>query len=136
MFDPIIGSDLSRPPAGLMSGKVNPLALACFEISMSHDRAVNKYLRARYLSSLLRRSDRMLEGLEELNLIGIARVPEAWRFHMAALVADLPFEFSMVIKDRPSPTQAIDLVFELQETILLFMTGTKPDEDDLEEAAS
>jgi hypothetical protein len=103
---------------------------------MSHDRAVNKYLRARYLSSLLRRSDRMLEGLEELNLMGIARVPEAWRFHMAALVADLPFEFSMVIKDRPSPTQAIDLVFDLQEAILLFMTGTKPDEEDLEEAAS
>jgi hypothetical protein len=136
MFDPGLSSDFSQPPSGLMPGQVDPMALACLEISLSNKRAMTKYLRSRYLSSLLRRSDRMLEGLEELNLMGVPRVPEAWRFHMASLVADLPFDFSAPINDRPSPTQAIDLVFELQEAILLSITGAKPDDEDLEEAAS
>jgi hypothetical protein len=53
-----------------------------------------------------------------------------------ALVADLPFASSVVINEEPSPTEAIDLVFDLQEALLLYMTGTRPDDTDLLENAS
>jgi hypothetical protein len=38
--------------------------------------------------------------------------------------------------DELSPTEAIDLVFDLQEALLVFMTGVKSDDDELQEAAS
>jgi hypothetical protein len=40
------------------------------------------------------------------------------------------------MSDQSTPTQAIDRVFDVQEALLVFMTGTKTDDDDLQEAAS
>jgi hypothetical protein len=113
-----------------------PMAATCFEISLAHKRFVNERFRRFHVPSLLKRTDRMLGDLEELNLMDVSRVPESLGLQMAALVADLPFEYSLVIGNRHSPTEVIDLVFDLQEALLLFMTGITPDEGDAMEAAS
>jgi hypothetical protein len=112
-----------------------PLAATSFEISLAHERSVTERLRRFHLASLLKRTDLMLGGLEELNLMDVPRVPESLRLQIATLVADLPFDYSLLIGVQPSPTDAIDLVFDLQEAILLFMTGASPDGEDLEEAS-
>jgi hypothetical protein len=112
-----------------------PLAATSFEISLAHERSFTERLRRFHLASLLKRTDRMLGGLEELNLMDVPRVPESLRLQIATLVADLPFDYSLLIGVQPSPTDAIDLVFDLQEAILLFMTGASPDGEDLEEAS-
>ena len=112
-----------------------PLAATSFEISLAHEMFVAERFRRFHLASLLKRTDRMLGGLEELNLLDVPRVPESLRLQIAALVADLPFDYSLLIRTQPSPTEAIDLVFDLQEAILLFMTGVSPDQRDLEEAS-
>jgi hypothetical protein len=52
------------------------------------------------------------------------------------VVAALPFEYHVALDDEVSPTAAIDLVFDLQQALLSFMTGVKPDETDGEEVAS
>lgn len=114
---------------------VGPLVLAVLEISEATERSENERLRRRYVASLLHRTDRILEGLEELNLLDVGRVPETWPLHIATVVADLPFEYGLEINERPTPTQAIDLVFDLQQALLLWMTGLEPEEEELETAS-
>jgi hypothetical protein len=120
---------------GSQVSPTQPLAATSFEISLAHEMFVAERLQRYHLASLLKRTDRMLGGLEELNLLDVPRVPESLRLQIAALVADLPFDYHLLIGVQPSPTEAIDLVFDLQEAILLFMTGAMPDEDDLQEAS-
>ena len=114
---------------------VEPLVLALLEIRVANERFETERLRQRYVASLLHRTDRMLASLEELNLLDVPRVPESLRLQIAALAADLPFDYSLLIGAQPSPTEAIDLVFDLQQAILLFMTGASPEEDGLEAAS-
>ncbi len=112
-----------------------PLVLAVLEISEASERSETERLRQRYVTSLLQRTDRLLEGLEELNLIDVPRVPDAFPLHIATVVADLPFDYHPKIKDRPTPTEAIDLVFDLQQALLQWMTGREPEEEELENAS-
>jgi hypothetical protein len=108
-----------------------PLAAACLEITLANERhAIQRSRRAR-VALLRARTDRILEGLEELNLLEVRRVPELTRFQLAAMVADLPFEYRLSISKNPSPTELIDLVFDLQAELVLFLTGVKPEEDEL-----
>lgn len=122
-------------PPGTQTYTSQPLAATSFEISLAREMFVIERLRRFHLASILKRTDRMLGGLEELNLLDVPRVPESLRLQIATLVADLPFDYSLLIGAQPSPTEAIDLVFDLQEAILLFMTGASPDEEDLEAAS-
>ena len=114
---------------------VGPLLLAAMEITESEERSENERLRRRYVESLLHRTDRILDGLEELNLHDVHRVPKSWPIHIATVVADLPFDYALVVKDQPTPTQAIDMVFDLQQALMLWMTGLEPEEDELENAS-
>jgi hypothetical protein len=93
-------------------------------------------LRSQYFESLLRRTDWMLDRLEQLNLRDAHRVPHSSRLELCEVVAALPFEYHAALGDEASPTAAIDLVFDLQQALLSFMTGVKPDETDGEEVAS
>ena len=122
-------------PAGTQTYPSQPLAATSLEISLAREMFVTERLRRFHLASILKRTDRMLGGLEELNLLDVPRVPESLRLQIAALAADLPFDYSLLIGAQPSPTEAIDLVFDLQQAILLFMTGASPEEDGLEAAS-
>jgi hypothetical protein len=136
MFDQDIRTYLSQPRSTLLAGRGHSLEAACLEISLANERFVTERLRRLHLNLLLKRTDRMLGALEELNLMNVPHIPEASRLQIAVLVADLPFEYSVFIGDPSTPTQAIDLVFDLQEALLVFMTGLKRDDDELQEAAS
>jgi hypothetical protein len=51
------------------------------------------------------------------------------------VVADLPFDYELPAADRPTPTQAIDMVFDVQQALLLWMTGGEPEEEELDAAS-
>jgi hypothetical protein len=106
---------------------VGPLDAAIREMMLASERFATERLRRRRLSSLLERSDLLLAGLEELNLLEVKRVPERGLSQLSVLLADLPFEHRLPIGPRPSPTAAIDAVFDLQEAILRSITGSEPE---------
>jgi hypothetical protein len=116
-------------------GAAGPLVLAAMKVREAEERSEMERLRRHYASSLLHRTDRILDGLEELNLFEVARVPETWGLHIATVVADLPFDYGLSVQKPPTPTEAIDIVFDLQQALLLWMTGLEPEADELENAS-
>jgi hypothetical protein len=82
------------------------------------------------------RTDQMLTELEMLNMQDVERAPESWLWQLAELVADLPFEYQPPIRQEPSPTAAIEVVFEIQKGLLRSITGADADDDDVLETAS
>lgn len=114
---------------------VGPLLLAAMEIQEASERSETERLRRTYSASLLHRTDRILDGLEELNLLDVPHVPATWPLHIATVVADLPFDYTLVVNEPPTPTEAIDLVFDLQQALLLWMTGLEPEDEELETAS-
>jgi hypothetical protein len=127
----------SAPDGGQPTGSVTgPLGTACQEIRVLGDRVDVKTLRRSYLVYLLNRTDRMLDGLEQLNLLDMEDCPDIWRSHLAALAADLPFDYRPVLSANLAPTGAIDIVFDIQERLLAWMTGRAPESDELLEAGA
>jgi len=51
------------------------------------------------------------------------------------LVGDLPFEYVAPFRQRPSPTAAIDLVFDIQQGLFRTISGPAIDEAGLEVAS-
>jgi hypothetical protein len=100
------------------------------EIRLAGERFAIERLRQRHLASLLIRTDRMLAGLEGLNLLDVKLVAGSWRLQLAALIADLPFEYQPAIGPRPSPTEALDVVFDIQAVLLQSITGSEAKEGD------
>src|SRR5258708_20370681 len=111
------------------------LVLEAMEVREAEERSEMERLRRHYASSLLHRTDRILDGLEELNLYEVARVPETWGLHIATVVADLPFDYGLSVHKPPTPTEAIDIVFDLPHPPLLRLTGLEPEDDALEYAS-
>jgi hypothetical protein len=114
----------------------SPLIVACQEISVAIDRHAMEQLPRRRVLALLKRTDHMLESLETLNLLEVKNVPESWQSQLAVLLADLPFDYDPQIESRPSPTAAIDVLFDIQEGLLRSKSGTVAVGDELLEAAS
>jgi hypothetical protein len=112
-----------------------PLEAASEDARLASEQFAIARLRSRRIASLLMRTDQMLTELEVLNLQDVERAPESWLWQLAELVADLPFEYQPPIGHGPSPTAAIDVVFEIQAGLLRSITGRDPDDDDLLETA-
>jgi hypothetical protein len=115
---------------------VGPLASASQEITLASERYAIGHLRSRRMASLLMRTDQMLTGLEELNELAVKRVPESWLWQLGELVADLPFEYQPTVGQQPSPTAAIDVVFDIQALLLEVITGIEAERDERLETAS
>jgi hypothetical protein len=62
--------------------------------------------------------DRMVDELEVLNLRGAERVGREWRCRLAGLFSDLPFPYLPRLRAYPSPTEVLDLLFDLQAPLL------------------
>jgi hypothetical protein len=105
-----------------------PMGLANQEIRDAIDEFQLERLESRRLPSLLARTDAMLTELETLNLIGAKRAPASWRQEVTTLVAELPFQYAPRMGQRPSPTAAIGLVFDIQAGLFHLMTGAEPDD--------
>jgi hypothetical protein len=115
---------------------IGPLESACRDARRASEQFAAGRLRSGRLASLLMRTDRMLTELEVLNLRDVERVPEPWLGQLAELVADLPFDYQPPIEREPSPTAAIEVVFEIQESLLCSITGREADHDDMMATAS
>jgi hypothetical protein len=111
------------------------MGLANQEIRDAIDAFGAEQREGRRLTSLVHRTDAMLNQLETLNLMQVPRAPDSWRCELTALVADLPFEYERRIGHRLSPTRALDLVFDIQEGLFRLATGTEPEADLLEVAS-
>jgi len=118
-----------------MNDYAGPMGLANQEIRDAYNRFAAERLGNRRLPALLGRTDAMLTELETLNLMEVRHTPTPLRSALTALIADLPFEYAPRIRPRPSPTAAIDVVFDIQRGIFNLMYGTEPI-DDLIEVAS
>ena len=112
-----------------------PLGSANQEIRAAIDAFVEGRRASRRLPSLLKRTDAMLAELETLNLLNVRRAPASWHSELSALVTDLPFEYKPRIAQRPSPTAAIDVVFDIQSGLFRLIASAEF-EDELLEAAS
>src|ERR1700737_4759495 len=109
-----------------MSENAGPMGLANQEIREAIDRFAAERVGSRRLPALLERTDTMLTELETLNLMGVRRTPTPVRAALTALVAELPFEYAPRVGPRPSPTAAIDVVFDIQAGIFTLMYRSEP----------
>lgn len=103
---------------------IGRLQAACDEAALASEQLALERLPLQRLTSLLVRTDQMLTELEKLNLLDAARVPEAGLLELAALVADLPLGYASQIGPSPSPTAAMDVVFDVQAGLLRSITGS------------
>jgi len=94
------------------------MAAACDEVWVACQRFSCEQRERVRLDRLLRWTDQWLDELERLNLKEVPRVPQGWRPRLALLFSSLPFEFRPMISDCPTPTEAIDVIFDLQQLIL------------------
>jgi hypothetical protein len=67
---------------------------------------------------LIELTDAMVGELEQLNLDGIERVEAAWKPRLSALFSALPFSYLPWLRAFPSPTEVLDLVFDVQAQLL------------------
>jgi hypothetical protein len=112
-----------------MSAYAGPMGLANQEIRDAIDRFATERLGSRRLPTLLERTDAMLTELETLNLMEVRRTPASLIAALAALVAELPFEYTPRIGPRPKPTATIEVVFDIQARIFNLMYGTAPTDE-------
>ena len=56
----------------------------------------------------------MVEELEGLNLHDVSTVDFSWSPRLALLFACLPFDYRPRIRAHPSPTELLDVVFDVQ----------------------
>ena len=82
------------------------------------------------------RTDQMLTALEELNVLEVEQVPASWLWQLGDLAADLPYEYQPTVGQQPSPTVAIDVVFDIQAHLLELITGIEAEQDERLETAS
>jgi hypothetical protein len=109
-----------------MSEYAGPMGLANQEIRDAMDGFMAERLSGRRLPALVERTDAMLTELETLNLMEARHTSTTLRAALTALVADLPFEYTPRIGPRPSPTAAIEVVFEIQAGIFNLIYGSEP----------
>ena len=110
----------------MISNHSGLLGMANQEIRDAIDEFVAGRRAERRLPALLERTDAMLSELEALNLMEVRRTPAPLRSALTALVADLPFDYKPALGPRPSPTAAIEVVFDIQEGVFNLMYGTQP----------
>ena len=118
-----------------MSEHDGPMGLACQEIRNAIDEFAAERREERRLPALLQRTDALLAELETLNLTAVRRTPPSLRSDLTRLATDLPFAYTPPIGPRPSPTAALDVVFEIQAGLFRLMFGTGADAEALEEAS-
>jgi hypothetical protein len=100
------------------------MAAACDEIWDAIVQARSERSERLRLERLMRWTDRLLDELERLNLSEVPRLSASWRASLAPLFSSLPFEFKPIITASPTPTEVLDVVFDLQQLILSLKTSS------------
>jgi len=107
-----------------MNEYAGPMGLANQQIRDAIDGFVAERVASRRLPGLLERTDAMLTELEMLNLMEVRRTPASQLAALAALVADLPFEYTARTGPGAKPAAVIDVVFDIQARIFNSMYGS------------
>jgi hypothetical protein len=94
----------------------SPIAAAAHEISRKETEARND-MRFK-LRQLMRWTDGLIGELEQFNLAGIRVLPATWTARLQLLLRSLPFDYRRKLHAPLSPTQALDLIFDIQSRIL------------------
>lgn len=82
------------------------------------------------LERLIRRTDLLLDEIEQLNLGEVDRLPAKLAVQVALLCSCLPIAHEPAISTSTTPTHALDVVFDLQELIFALKTGVSAEELD------
>lgn len=69
------------------------------------------------LDRLTRLTDSMIGEFEELNLRGVQQAPDHWQLRLAGLLSSLPFEYSWNVGAHPTPSEVLDVLFEMQQKL-------------------
>ena len=67
---------------------------------------------------LIRLTDAMVDELEELNLDDVERVGGDWKPRLTRLFSLLPFDYVPWLRAYPSPTEVLDIIFDVQAPLL------------------
>jgi hypothetical protein len=70
------------------------------------------------IQRMIRLSDEMIAELEHDNLEGVREISRSWGPRLALLCADIPPRFLRRVGRLRTPSDAIDLIFEIQEHLL------------------
>jgi hypothetical protein len=75
------------------------------------------------IQRLLQLTDTMVDELEQLNLADVERVGIEWRTRLTFLFSALPFPYLPRLRAFPSPTEVLDVLFDLQAPLLDLKVG-------------
>ncbi len=89
------------------------------EIGRHLDEARLQQLEHERIESLVRLTDAIVDELEQLNLDDVQRVNGDWRRRLAHLFSLLPFPYSPWLRAHPSPTEVLDVMFDVQGRLLV-----------------
>jgi len=89
------------------------------EIGRHLDDARQQQLEHERIESLVRLTDAFVDELERLNLDDVQRVNGDWRRRLANLFSLLPFPYSPWLRAHPSPTEVLDVMFDVQGRLLV-----------------
>lgn len=90
----------------------------CREIRWHIERAERRELEQQRVQQLVHATDVIVEELERLNLDHVERVDADWKRRLTMLFAELPFPYTPWLRAHPSPTEVLDVVFDLQGRLL------------------
>jgi len=91
-----------------------PMGEANDAVDAARRRAHSTALERERIPRLISWTDSMVEELEGLNLRDVRTVDFSWRPRLALLFAFLPFDYRPSIRARPSPTELLDVIFDVQ----------------------
>lgn len=117
-----------RPPAGetdsrpllevIVTNQIGSMDEARREIRQHAAWAGRRHPERDRVERLIRMTDEMMNELEQLNLDGVDRVRAEWRTRLAFLFSGLPFTYVPWLRAYPSPTEVLDVLFDLQAHLL------------------
>jgi hypothetical protein len=91
---------------------------ACREIRRHVLWAEQRHRERERLRQLVRLTDQLVCELEQLNLEDVERVDAGWRRRLELLFASLPFPYRPWLRAHPSPSQVLDVLFDVQVQLL------------------
>ena len=112
------------------------MGTACRDIRLAGERFAYRQAVVRRAAAVLRRSDDLLGALEVLNLHDVQQVPESERWRLDELMDALSARERWPVAGRLSPPVAIEVVFDIQESLLRSMRGAPAGDDERLEIAS
>jgi hypothetical protein len=102
----------------IVTSQIGSMDEARREIQRHAARAGRRHPERDRVERLIRLTDGMMDELEQLNLDGVERVQAEWRTRLTFLFSGLPFEYVPWLRAYPSPTEVLDVLFDLQGRLL------------------